>query len=307
MNEATIITFANQKGGVGKTTLCTLFANYLVARGKRTIVIDCDGQQTIFEKRKADHKKYSDLKEPYKVQAFNIADPENVKNLMLNLRQLNGTVLIDAPGNLAQQGLIPLFVHSDYIVCPYQYETTSINSTVTFLGFILQLKKRVQSMATKIFFVVNRHDKRYGTEREKQLWAETDEGWSKFGIVTPKIEQRVEMQRYNTVSLMNTQETIVKPAFDCIYNEIYPWWARRSHRNKPWRRAARAAALPRGRFRWPTPPPASCTRAGFSSNPWYHSLCLKPPEGSPAASFPFIQTNEKDYFILPIVKKSEKL
>ena len=64
MNEATIITFANQKGGVGKTTLCTLFANYLVARGKRTIVIDCDGQQTIFEKRKADHKKYSDLKEP---------------------------------------------------------------------------------------------------------------------------------------------------------------------------------------------------------------------------------------------------
>ncbi len=77
MNEATIITFANQKGGVGKTTLCTLFANYLVARGKRTIVIDCDGQQTIFEKRKADHKKYSDLKEPYKVQAkFGIVTPK---------------------------------------------------------------------------------------------------------------------------------------------------------------------------------------------------------------------------------------
>jgi chromosome partitioning protein len=29
------------------------------------------------------------------------------------------------------------------------------------------------------------------------------------------------MQRYNTVSLMNTQESIVKPAFDCIYNKIY--------------------------------------------------------------------------------------
>lgn len=63
MSEVTIITFANQKGGVGKTTLCTLFANYLVNRGKRTIVIDCDGQQTIFEKRKADYKKYPDQKE----------------------------------------------------------------------------------------------------------------------------------------------------------------------------------------------------------------------------------------------------
>ena len=85
MSEVTIITFANQKGGVGKTTLCTLFANYLVNRGKRTIVIDCDGQQTIFEKRKADYKKYPDQKEKYKVQAFSIADPENVKNLMKNL------------------------------------------------------------------------------------------------------------------------------------------------------------------------------------------------------------------------------
>ena len=221
MSEVTIITFANQKGGVGKTTLCTLFANYLVAKGKRTVVIDCDGQQTIFEKRKADHRKYKDLKEPYKVQAFSIADPENVRNLMQNLRQMKGTVLIDAPGNLAQQGLIPLFVHSDYVVCPYQYETTSINSTVTFLGFILQLKKRVRSMATKIFFVVNRHDKRYGTERERKLWADTDEQWSKFGIVTPKIEQRMEMQRYTTVELTKNQEEIVLPTFDCIYNEIY--------------------------------------------------------------------------------------
>ncbi len=221
MSEVTIITFANQKGGVGKTTLCTLFANYLVNRGKRTIVIDCDGQQTIFEKRKADYKKYPDQKEKYKVQAFSIADPENVKNLMKNLRQLNGVVLIDAPGNLAQQGLIPLFVQTDYIVCPYQYETTSINSTVTFLGFILQLRKRVQSMATKIFFIVNKHDKRYGTEREKKLWAETDEQWSKFGIVTPKIEQRVEMQRYNTMGLMDTQKSIVTPAFDCIYDNIF--------------------------------------------------------------------------------------
>ena len=47
-----IIVFANQKGGVGKTTLCTLFANFLASKGIPVTVIDCDTQQTIFEKRK---------------------------------------------------------------------------------------------------------------------------------------------------------------------------------------------------------------------------------------------------------------
>ena len=35
-----IVTFANQKGGVGKTTLCVTFANYLVTKGGRVVVID---------------------------------------------------------------------------------------------------------------------------------------------------------------------------------------------------------------------------------------------------------------------------
>ena len=37
-----IVTFANQKGGVGKTTLCVTFANYLVTKGVRVVVIDCE-------------------------------------------------------------------------------------------------------------------------------------------------------------------------------------------------------------------------------------------------------------------------
>ena len=53
-----IVTFANQKGGVGKTTLCVAFANYLVTRGVRVVVVDCDFQHSILKCRKADIKKY---------------------------------------------------------------------------------------------------------------------------------------------------------------------------------------------------------------------------------------------------------
>lgn len=49
-----IVTFANQKGGVGKTTLCVTFANYLVTKGVRVVVIDCDFQHSIMKCRNAD-------------------------------------------------------------------------------------------------------------------------------------------------------------------------------------------------------------------------------------------------------------
>jgi hypothetical protein len=37
---STIISFANQKGGVGKTTLCTIFANYLAEKREGLLKLD---------------------------------------------------------------------------------------------------------------------------------------------------------------------------------------------------------------------------------------------------------------------------
>ena len=49
-----IVTFANQKGGVGKTTLCLAFANYLLTKGVHVAIVDCDFQQSIAKCRAAD-------------------------------------------------------------------------------------------------------------------------------------------------------------------------------------------------------------------------------------------------------------
>jgi len=216
-----IIVFGNQKGGVGKTTLCTLFANYIAAMGKKTLVIDCDNQQTITEKRKADEKKYPDARFLYNVQAFNITSEENVFNLMQQLKAMNGVILIDAPGNLTQQGLMHIFSQADYVICPFQYETTSVNSTATFIMFLERLKQRIPSMKTKIFFVVNRHDKRYGKKQELILWANTDKRLSVYGMVTPRIEIKADMQRYNTIEVMSNQRDIVTPSFKFICDRIF--------------------------------------------------------------------------------------
>lgn len=221
MSDNIIITFANQKGGVGKTTLCTLFANYLVAHRKKVLVIDCDVQQTISFRRKADLQKYKDVTIPYNIQPFNIVNVQNVQNLMTNLRKMQGVILIDAPGNLTQQGLIPIFANSNYIISPFQYEVTSINATATFISFIYKIRAKLSKDVAQLFLVDNSHDKRFGKKEELELWRMTAKRFSEYGLITPMVEYRAEMRRYTTLYLMKTQEVIISPAFDFIYNHIF--------------------------------------------------------------------------------------
>lgn len=214
-----IIVFANQKGGVGKTTLCTMFANYLSMMGKNVLVIDADVQQTISMKRTIDVKNGNE--QPYKVQVLKIEDEKEVQGVIKASCELDGFVLIDAPGNLTQNGLLHIFVNADSIVCPYQYEMTAINSTVTFIKVLQVLKERVKGMKTQIIFVPNRVDKRTGTAGELELWRQTDEGLKTFGKVAPRIAARQDIQRYTSVDLPKEQEKIVKECFDFIYSTLF--------------------------------------------------------------------------------------
>ena len=68
-----IILFANQKGGVGKTTLCGLFSNYLsVIREVPLLVVDADPQQTYSNRRKDNLRREKSFK--YKTYNAGIED-----------------------------------------------------------------------------------------------------------------------------------------------------------------------------------------------------------------------------------------
>ena len=49
----------------------------------------------------------------------------------------------------------------------------------------------------------------------------TAKRFSEYGLITPMVEYRAEMRRYTTLYLMKTQEVIISPAFDFIYNHIF--------------------------------------------------------------------------------------
>ena len=164
-----IVTFANQKGGVGKTTLCVTFANYLVTMGVRVVVVDCDFQHSIVKCRKADIKKYGEQHMLYEVVAYEATDKDGMTSLMEKLHNDPSidVALMDSPGSLKAGGLVPMFVNSDIIVVPFHYDLVTVPSTASFLMFIDRLRKAVgERMKARLFIIPNLSDGRVGKRSE---------------------------------------------------------------------------------------------------------------------------------------------
>lgn len=211
-----VITFANQKGGVGKTTLCMLFANYLVEEGYNVLVLDVDRQRSILAQRKSDAAAFTDQEEEYNIEECDIESTENATKLMKQAKAIDGVILLDTPGNVTEDGLIPIFRNSDVIICPYQYEKRCLESTGVFIQVIEKLKGLFKDMKPKLFYVPNNIDTRIGTKDELKLWVETDDIFSNFGYVTPRIAYKSSIMRANTYSISSQQKEEVKSCFNFI-------------------------------------------------------------------------------------------
>lgn len=214
------IVFANQKGGVGKSTLCMLFANYLAWKKQDVCIIDTDLQKTIMMQRKKDREIYDDMEEPYTVQDFDVQDPELMQQLMESASQTEGFVLFDSPGNVSEDGLVPMFTGADFIICPYEYEEKTLDSTGTFIQVINALRQATPEMTARLFFVPNRIDVRIGTADELRMWKQTDAIFKQLGAVTPRITARASLKRINTFEVTASQRDAVKGAFDFMIRRM---------------------------------------------------------------------------------------
>lgn len=220
MGNNKIIVFANQKGGVGKTTLCIMFAHYLHSLGKNVYVIDADQQLTVFDRRNDELKQKAKDEEPFGVCAVNIKDKDEVIKAVEIAKNFDGIILIDTPGTITEDGLIPIFVNADAIVCPYDYETNTIKSTGVFIQMMNILKGKFDKFHAKSFFVPNRVRKGQGIEDEKKFWSLSDSLFRGFGEVTTIIYDRVDIRRNSTMICKNEQLELVKEAFEYIMDKI---------------------------------------------------------------------------------------
>lgn len=217
-----VIVFANQKGGVGKTTLAILFANYLIEKKVNVIIVDVDRQRSILSQRYSDRDAFINNEIKYNVEEWDIENKKDSEKLISMIEKIDNrtVIIIDTPGSIAQDGLIPIFVRANYIICPYMYDKRSLESTGVFIQIITEMEKRIDKMRKNIFFLPNHVDKRLGTKEEKELWEETDKVFQNYGNVTPQICYKSSLKRINTYFLSDEQREEVKESFNYIINKI---------------------------------------------------------------------------------------
>lgn len=126
---STIITFANQKGGCGKSTVLSLFAAYLVKmQNKKVFVIDTDKQRTLLRFYEQEKRNF-DQEPLYEVVYLESQGAYNFINSSLEEKTI---YLIDTPNQLSIENF-NLLKFSDKIIVPYNYSKASMTSTLTFL------------------------------------------------------------------------------------------------------------------------------------------------------------------------------
>ncbi len=218
-----IITFANQKGGVGKTTLCVCFANYLVSMGMKVYVVDCDRQQSISRFRKRDLEANPEATIPYAVASYRSLNRGSMTDIIKDIyrNHADEVVLFDCPGSLTEEWIIPLIGNSDALVIPYHYDNITISSTSEFILFIDRIRKSSADCGVEIFLIPNLHDKRIGTKEERERWERIGNTYSQYGIVTPYVECRAAMTRLSTILQPDSQISIVEDSFRRIYDSLF--------------------------------------------------------------------------------------
>jgi chromosome partitioning protein len=201
-----VIIIGNQKGGAGKSTLTLLLANYLTSvRACNVTVIDMDYQQSISQKfQKA---KILENPELYQVMAANLEQyPAMQKVLSENPYDI---VLVDLPGKLDDDGLIPVFRSADLVICPFCYDELTFDSTVLFAVVLNSINPEAE-----ITFIPNRI--KANVRYETQL--EVDEQLAHFGQVISGLPDRVDFQRVTTFRTPEPLLAIVAAVFDEFYN-----------------------------------------------------------------------------------------
>lgn len=230
-----IILVINQKGGVGKSTVCMALANYLSQEKKVLVggIIDTDPQLSVYKKRQSDLKLDHDTEEPkqvplYDISSFSLDNYEQIPSLVQQLRANQGYYIFDTPpSQLQHPGIIWLLASADIILIPYFYDALVLASTFELVILWNNLNEEYRKnnpegkgLSGKLIFIPALIIKTIGTVQQIQQWAKVKAKYEEIGYVAPAIPHASKLKLCDTISLTKQQLAFVKPCFDSLYQQI---------------------------------------------------------------------------------------
>ncbi len=133
-----IISFANQKGGSGKTTLSANLAVLWANSDYRVAVIDADSQQSLTYWLEARKKYYGE--EPTGIDQY-VVDIRNLSEEVKKIKRKYDFIVIDSPPSITFE-TVQIVKTSDLIFVPVQPSPLDLMATIPFLNLAKQERKK---------------------------------------------------------------------------------------------------------------------------------------------------------------------
>ena len=132
-----VISFTNQKGGSGKTTLSANLAVLWSNSGYKVAVIDADAQNSLTYWLEARKKYYGE--DDIGITSYNF-DVRNLKEEIKQIKRKYNFIIIDSPPSITFD-TIQIIKASDRVFVPVQPSPLDLMATVPFLNLVKQEKK----------------------------------------------------------------------------------------------------------------------------------------------------------------------
>ncbi len=231
-----LVVFANQKGGVGKSTMAMLFSDYLGKRLARCRVLDCDKQQTIYKQYLLDLTYEGIYFDVNHVNDYEYAVPNNPNSLFKierlpfdwlsdAIRSLlaegettfsdpdNDFNVFDMPGQLNIEQMEPIFRLADAIITPSSFSDFDNSSTLTFAKVIHDMNLRAKRFIIPNMITTSaNYPNRYEVERDL------------LGMgfqITPDVARTINLSRnLSTMYINPVVQGVVENAFEYIITKL---------------------------------------------------------------------------------------
>lgn len=217
MADVKIWVFANQKGGVGKTTATMLFADALHKKGKRVLVVDTDPQRSA---QKWESKTLADYPAfPVRVEAVHGLNETEFAQWLAKRAVGLDYFIIDTPPNLHSKELRAALFMADTLIIPFTAHGTSVDALEEVIPLIKAVElERKDSMNIRI--LLNKVDLRRASEKTIVLNAQTICPWPILKSQLKNLAAYADAYNYRTSLYSLPGGKDARAALENVVNEV---------------------------------------------------------------------------------------